>query len=414
MSILNISDTASAALHDWYSEVYDDGAYRENVFLGLVTKEDGRGQQVKQAIKIARTAGHGADIASAITNQSAELRKAFFTPWGKSYAVENVDNTEIDVSEGDDAAVVEILGDALEGCLRKCSEDLEHDLFGDGYGTRGTISSNSGGGPYVLTLGQATDTLNWQVGDIGVSSAANNSGALDAGSFNVTAVDTDAGTLTVSANGGWSPTNTHVIFATADKINGSYATALKVLGLKSWIPLTAPTGGDNFGGVDRSVDPNKLAGVRVDARGMNPFQAINLVATKVGLNKSAKPNVVMASPLFYATLQDQLQNSVRYDRSEGKTPSGASVFFDGIKIEGPRGPMMVHSAPGCDADRFYVLSMGTWTLRSPKNTPVKMAGRAGKDGLIDVYNADQIQIRQKYLANLSCSFPGANGVGQLA
>jgi hypothetical protein len=339
MSILNISDNASAALHDWYSDVYEDAAYRDNVFLGLVKKEDGRGQQVKQAIKIARTAGHGADIASAITNQSSEGRKAFFTPWGKSYAVENVDNTEIDVSEGDDAAVVEILGDALEGCLRKCSEDLEHDLFGDGYGTRGTIGSHTGAGPFVLTLSQATDTLNWQVGDIGVSSAANNSGSLDTGSFTVTAVDTDAGTLTVTANGGWAggSNDTHVIFVTMDKISGSYATALKVLGLKAWLPLAAPTGGDNFGGVDRSVDPNKLAGVRVDARGMNVLQAINLLATKIGLNRSAKPNVVMVNPLTYALLQDELQNSVRYDKSEGKTPGGASVFFDGIKIEGPAG-----------------------------------------------------------------------------
>jgi hypothetical protein len=58
--------------------------------------------------------------------------------------------------------------------------------------------------------------------------------------------------------------------------------------------------------------------------------------------------------------------------------------------------------------------MRTWFLRSPRNKPIKMAGRAGKDQLIDLATADGVQLRWKYLANLSCSFPGANGVAQLA
>jgi hypothetical protein len=58
--------------------------------------------------------------------------------------------------------------------------------------------------------------------------------------------------------------------------------------------------------------------------------------------------------------------------------------------------------------------MTSWILRAPQNKAIRMAGRAGKDGLIDGYNGDYVQIRMKYAANLSCSFPGANGVGRLA
>jgi hypothetical protein len=414
LSILNISDNAAAGLKDWYSAAYEDAAYRDNVFFGLVNKIEGYGQQIIQAIKIGRTAGHGADIASAITNQSSESRKKFITPWGKSYAVENVDNTEIDVSDSDDGAIVELLGDAGEGCMRKVSEDLEYDMFGDGFGSRGVIGSHTGGGPFVLTLSQRTDTIKWQVGDVGVSCATVNGGSLDTGSFTVTAVDTDAGTITVTANGGWAggSNDTHFLFYTADKISGSLTTALKVLGLKLWIPITAPSGSDATG-IDRSVDPNKLAGVRIDARNLDPKQAVNALLTRISINRQADPRVLMCNPEFYQAYEDSLQNQAVYVRNSG-TGEAAVAYYEGIRHIGPKGPCTLYAAPGCDSDRFYALDMRTWFLRSPRNKPIKMAGRAGKDQLIDLATADGVQLRWKYLANLSCSFPGANGVAQIA
>jgi hypothetical protein len=302
----------------------------------------------------------------------------------------------------------------MEGCMRKVSEDLEFDCFGDGFGSRGVIASHTGAGPFVLTLSLPTDAIKWQVGDIGVSSAAANSGSLDTGSFTVAAVDTDAGTLTVTANASWAggSNDTHFIFYAADKISGSYSVAQKVNGLKIWIPLTAPVGVD-IGGVDRSVDPNKLAGTRVDCRGMDIKQAVNVLVTQICLNRAANPRAIFMNPLTYAAYEDSLQNQAVYVKTQG-TGEAAGVYYDGIKHMGPKGPLTVYAAPGCDTDRFYACDMSTWILRAPKNKAIKMAGRAGKDGLIDGYNGDYVQIRMKYLANLSCSFPGANGVGRLA
>jgi hypothetical protein len=412
-SILNISDNSAAALKDWYSMAYEDAAWRDNVFLGLVNKETGGGQQVIQSIKIGRTAGHGADVTQAIANASPESRKKFITPWGKSYAIENVDNTEIDVSGEDEGAIVELLGDAMEGCMRKVSEDLEFDCFGDGFGTRGIIASHTGAGPFVLTIG-TVDAIKWNVGDVGVSSAAANSAALDTGSFLVTAIDTDAGTLTVSTANAWAggSNDTHFIFFAADKISGAYATAQKVYGLKLWIPLAAPTGLDSTG-VDRSVDPNKLAGVRFDCRGMDPKQAVNALVTQICINRSARPDAILMNPVNFAAYEDSLQNQAVYVKTRG-TGEAATAYYEGIKHMGPKGPVTVYSAPGCDSDRFYACTMSTWILRAPQNKAIRMAGRAGKDGLIDGYNGDYVQIRMKYAANLSCSFPGANGVGRLA
>ena len=413
-SILNISDNSAAALKDWYSMAYEDAAWRDNVFLGMVNKEAGGGQQVIQSIKIGRTAGHGADVTQAIANASPESRKKFITPWGKSYAIENVDNTEIDVSGEDEGAIVELLGDAMEGCMRKVSEDLEFDLFGDGFGSRGVIASHTGSGPFVLTLSNTADTIKWQVGDIGVSSAAANSGSLDTGSFTVTAIDTDAGTLTVTTANSWAggSNDTHFIFFAADKISGSYSVAQKVYGLKLWIPLTAPSGTDSTG-IDRSVDPNKRAGVRFDCRGMDPKQAVNALITQICINRSARPDAVFMNPVNYAAYEDSLQNQVVYVKNAG-TGEAATTYYDGIRHIGPKGPVTIYAAPGCDTDRFYACTMSSWILRAPQNKAIRMAGRAGKDGLIDGYNGDYVQIRMKYSANLSCSFPGANGVGRLA
>lgn len=413
-SILNISDNSAAALKDWYSMAYDDAAWRDNVFYGLVDKEASGGQQVIQSIKIGRTAGHGADVTQAIANASPESRRKFITPYGKSYAIENVDNTEIDLSGEDEGAIVELLGDAMEGCMRKVSEDLEFDCFGDGFGTRGVIASHTGAGPFVLTIG-TVDAIKWNIGDIGVSSVAANSGSLDTGSFSVTAIDTDAGTLTVATTNAWAggSNDTHFIFFAADKIAGSLSVAQKVYGLKLWIPLTAPGAGVDSTGIDRSADPNKLAGVRFDCRGMDPKQAVNALVTQICINRSARPDAIFFNPVNYAAYEDSLQNQVQYVRTAG-SGGAAMTYFDGIKHMGPKGPLTVYSAPGCDADRFYACTMDSWALRAPQNKAIRMAGRAGKDGLIDGYNGDYVQIRMKYSANLSCSFPGANGVGRLA
>lgn len=413
-SILNISDNSAAALKDWYSMAYEDAAWRDNVFYGMVPKEAGGGQQIIQSIKIGRTAGHGADVTQAIANASAESRKKFITPWGKSYAIENVDNTEIDVSGEDEGAIVELLGDAMEGCMRKVSEDLEFDCFGDGFGVRGTIASHTGSGPFVLQLSQLADAIKWQVGDLGVSAVAANSGSNDTGSFLVTAIDTDLGQLTVSTTNSWAggSNDTHVIFFAADKIAGSLTVAQKLFGLKLWIPLVAPTTLDSTG-VDRSVDPNKLAGVRFDCRGMDPKQAVNALVTQVCINRSARPDAVFFNPVNYAAYEDSLQNQVTYVKTPG-SGEAATTYYSGIQHMGPKGPISIYSAPGCDVDRFYACTMSSWILRAPQNKAIRMAGRAGKDGLIDGYNGDYVQVRMKYSANLSCSFPGANGVGRLA
>ncbi len=410
MSIFNVTDSVEPILKQFYSSVYEDLAYRDHALMGLVSKEHGSGEVVKQAMKYGNTAGRGAAFSTAQANSSDSARVAFLITSAASYAVQQVKNTDIELASDDAGSIVRLLTDAMEGAMRGVSDDLERDLFGDGFGTLGYIVSNTG--TYILTIGasgtvaNAQPAINFYVNQVLVSAVANNSSSLDTGTALVTAVDRDAGTVTVTAVGGWTPTNTHALFNQADK--PASATPQKIAGLAAWLPLTAPTSAAFFG-VDRSVDPQLLGGVRIDGRSQGTLvTVINTAAQRLGTIANAKPDLVVMSYTNFGLLLALLDTKARYVDVQGKD---IDVLYRGVEIMGPKGPMTVHPAAYCPDDRLYVLTSNTWTLYSPGNEPIKTANR---NKFVDVYNADSVELRFRYLCYFGCSAPGFNAVVQLA
>ena len=328
-----------------------------------------------------------------------------------SYAVQQVKNTDIELASDDAGSIVRLLTDAMEGAMRGVSDDLERDLFGDGFGTLGYIVSNTG--TYVLTIGasgtvaNAQPAINFYVNQVLVSAVANNSSSLDTGTALVTAVDRDAGTVTVTAVGGWTPTNTHALFNQADK--PASATPQKITGLAAWLPLPRRRPRRRCFGVDRSVDPQLLGGVRIDGRSQGTLvTVINTAAQRLGTIANAKPDLVVMSYTNFGLLLALLDTKARYVDVQGKD---IDVLYRGVEIMGPKGPLTVHPAAYCPDDRLYVLTSSTWTLYSPGNEPIKTANR---NKFVDVYNADSVELRFRYLCYFGCSAPGFNAVVQLA
>ena len=257
MSIFNVTDSVEPILKQFYSSVYEDLAYRDHALMGLVSKEHGSGEVVKQAMKYGNTAARGAAFSTAQANSSDSARVAFLITSAASYAVQQVSkNTDIELASDDAGSIVRLLTDAMEGAMRGVSDDLERDLFGDGFGTLAYIVSNTG--TYVshhrrfghrgrTRSRPSTSTLNQVLLFRRLRITARRS---TPGTALVTAVDRDAGTVTVTAVGGWTPTNTNALFNQADK--PASATPQKIAGLAAWLPLTAPTN-TAFFGVDRST-----------------------------------------------------------------------------------------------------------------------------------------------------------------
>jgi len=407
-----ITDNDAAAMRDLLAEDYLDDTFLRNNFLNWVPKEgsnDG-GKQVQQVLKTGATTQHGANDVAGLAGVSGAgpQRQAFFTPWIASYGFAQVPMTDIILSQSRDTSVVELLVDAVRDARKSCARDLEKAAAGDGFGTITTISATSGS--YVLTAAQVSDCININLNDTFVTSAANNSSSLDTGSIQVTAVDRDAGTFTVTASGGWTPTVGHYVFNTLDKISGAYATPYKIFGLSAWIPSaysgTTRSALSTLGGVTRTTDPQNLGGVWGLGSARAIRASVNSIIAKIMPKADANPDALWMSPNTLMALKNELNNQFRYV----DMVDDVEVNAEAIQFDTTNGKAKAMESFGIPDNLIYVLTRDTWKLRSPVGMElVQAATNNGKD-FVDSYNSVQAQIRQMSLCNLSCAFPGANGV----
>jgi hypothetical protein len=237
----------------------------------------------------------------------------------------------------------------------------------------------------------------------------------------IVAVDRTNGTVTVSATAGGSagtPTNWSTSFpyiAVQGDINftsnglapaANQAGALQISGLASWLPKTAPTSGVLFWGVDRSTDVTRLSGVRFDGSGESIEEALIDGSTLVA-REGGSPDMCFMNFASYAALEKSLGAKVQYVDVKHEE---ADIAFAGIRIHAPYGPIVVMPDRNCPPKTAYLLQMDVWKLRSLGRAPhVLTYGMEGLEG-IRVGNADALEVRIGYYANLICSAPGWNAV----
>jgi hypothetical protein len=402
----NITASVEPLLKIRFIEIYHDIVFRDHVVMGMVKKKALAGKYVQQAQRYGNGGGRGHTFANAQTNASDASRTAFQCTQSWTYGYQDVLNTDIRAANGDMGTIYDLWADCQDAATRACGDDLELILIGDGFGIIGTIGSNSGGGPYVLTLSTAQQAINFEPNMVLVSAVANNSASLDTGTATVTAINVQAGTVTVSANGGWTPTNTHVLSVQGNKI--ASATAQLNQGLGGWLPLTAPVGGDNFFGVDRSASVVDLAGWRLLSNTGNLATNIKALANQMSRRSGSKPDLTLMSFNNIDTLENIVDNKTRYPMP-GRD---VDVFYESIQVGYAKGRLNVVGSPVMYEDRFFNLMTSTWNLFSAGNEPVTSA-LPDAQGFISDYNADSRQIRMIAQTIFTCEAVGWNGVGQV-
>jgi hypothetical protein len=422
MSVYGLSDQDVADLRIFYEDTRKDSSFKDNPFLAMVQKEEHDGQQVAQTVKYGYTGAHGPDFATNYANLSASMQKKaqFFFPWIEGSALDQIGAKEDVLSRTKKGANVNLVADALEGSQRVCAQDIEYACFGSGGGALGTISSNTNpsGTTYILTLTRVGDSERIGVGDFLVTATAELAASNDTGRARVTGVDRDLGTVTVTALSSWTPTNGRLIFHEAARASASGLTNPQwFVGLAGWIPLAAPGSSDSFGTVNRSVDVAALAGRRTDGRKKPIKKAIRELLSHISNAKEARPDVVWVHPYTFDLLQEDPEAQKTYDNKLGEgTGSAAGLYFPGMIVHGPKGPARVHASWAMHQDRLFACTMKTLHLHRPPAAPegiVMMGGKDG-DGLIDLIATNGKQVRSWWLSMLTCDFPGANGVAQLA
>lgn len=354
------------------------------------------GENLKLPIKFGIPQGRSASFSTAQANKTNTQLKAFLLTRNKDYSLASIDNETIEASRGNANAFLEAATLEIDGAIESITRSLAIDLYGSGSGSRGQSSTSTTG--TTITLSDIEDVTNFEVGMEIVFSTADGGGSVKSGSVTIVGVDRDAGTLEVDAltaiDGGSGAAANDYIF-----VEGDYDA--KVKGLQGWLPATAPTSGDSFFGVDRSADATRLAGLRFDGSALPIEEALIEAASRVA-REGGRPDVCFMSYSKYSELEKALGSKVQYIEKKVKDEIG----FRGLMIHGPRGPITVVPDQNCPSDRAFMLSMQYWKLYSLGKCPKIL----DSDGLkmLRESNADAVEVRVGYYAQLGCRAPGFN------
>jgi len=429
--------TNIATLKELYSDdswVMKDLVFDKNPFLAICPKDETEmglgGKSFPVPVMYDTGAGRSAALGTAQTYQTAPQTVEFQVTRVSNYSVATLTNDFLRASAASIGAFMPAAELNVKSAFRNVSNDLAHDMYGDGSGTRGTYGLGNGSiTAGVIVLDNLGMVYQFAVGMALVSfsvSGQTPTQSTGAALGYVIAVDTGLGTVTVSASQGGAagtPSNWSSSFpylAQAGDVNfisnGLASTnMLKIAGLGAWIPSVAPSGSDNFFGVDRSVSPTKLAGLRF-AGGANEsiqdalIDAVNQLAANS--SEAGDPDYILMNPVSYQVLVKQLTAQANYVSIKHDE---IDISFKALVLPTANGEIAILQDRNCPAQTAYIITLKTWKLRSLGKVPQFLTFPGFYDQLgFPVPGSDAVELRVGYYANLTCNAPGANAVVPLA
>lgn len=413
-------ESAIDALKEYYAERLVTALYEEEAFFARVPKKsDCGGKYYAQPILFSGGGTPAPDFATAQNNISAPDIDGWQVTYTQMHAPWRVSGLAEALSQNDKQSFMRLMAVASDSALNTEKRAICPSLFRDGSGSIGQIATTPPAGTGVATavvqLQNIAEIVNFYPRQRLVA-AATLTGAIRVGGVGtvlVQSVDRALGRITVTA-ATWNAAG-----GIADVIDGDFlfmqdharnAGARRVSsGLADWLPFTAPTAGENFYAVDRSVDRVRLAGIYTDQRGVPIVQAHQNLLEAIAREGMGRPDCFFENHENYRNLLNALGSKVQYVND-----SVAGIGFSGVRVTGSRGAATVYADYNCQPDRIFCLTLKHWKLISAKQVPHLDILGAQPDGTLRVSNADAIEGRWKAYSNLMCMLPGGSGVGQTA
>lgn len=384
-------------------EIYPNGKvprelfYKRAPLLAMLPKDtDAYGEHVKVPLLYGHPQGRSATFADARANVSGSNYAAFEMDTVDDYAVAVITGRAIDKGKKDKGSFIRTFRGELMGSQKQLKRSLVHALYRNGGGAIARVSSIS---TTTLTVTDPADMVFVEVGmELQLSATDGTSGSVRSGSATVTAVDRQAGTIETDSN--WT---TQISGATANDyvfVDGDFGN--KASGLDAWIPATAP-GATAFHGVDRSADTTRLGGVRYDGSSQ-PIEEALIDGCELVVREGGEPDVIVVHTKTFANLAKAMSSKVEYGRRDAYD---AKLSFKTIKLACSHGDVDIVGDPNCQLNVGWALQLDTWTLYSMGEVP-RLLDDDGNPYLRQ-NDADGVEIRSVYRAELGCGAPGWNG-----
>lgn len=405
MATTTVSNIQNVLKNLWPQNRVENEVYPDHPFLSRITKDENfSGTDIKLVVRIGDGQGRGVTLSSAQSRASAPQYRRFSLTRSKNYQVFRIEGEAIEAAKNDVGSLVRTLDDEIKGSINNITKDLAVNMFRGRSGNIGSISSVSAGPPATITLSNVADVTSFEVGMILVASATpTGANRATPATATITKVNRSTGVLTF-ADGTFAGTNwaaNDFLSVSGDNANAS-GSGNKALGLADWLPVTDPSGGENFLDVDRSIDRTRLAGIPLDISSYLPEEGALYAVMECDRN-GARPRDFVLNHTDYQSVLNSLGT-----KAVTKYEGTGQVGFQTIQINGPKGPVSMYLDQDCPAGVGYCLDMRTWKLYSLGPAPKMLE----LDGLpmLRLTDDDAYEGRMGYYANLGCTAPGFNAV----
>ncbi len=325
----------------------------------------------------------------------------------KGYGMLQIDGETMLAAASDEGSWFRTRERETKGMLSQLGQKLEMMLWQDGTGSIGTVTADPGTGT-TFTLNPIQDAINFHEG-MYVQFHATSSGVPGTvragGPYEVTGVNYGTGVVTVGAALDAailsSGSTDHVIRFT----DTALVAAPGLRGIPAYIPATDPT--DTFFGLARTLYPQKLGGHRQAWLGSieETVKALDSSIRRV----NQRPKTLWLSYANFNRLDNEL--GARGYRMEN---GGEGVFGrSSLMMSSPGGPIAIKAGPYVPETGAWLLDMDTWELHHRGGLPhiveddgnVALRVQSLGGGNVD----DSIEVRFRWLAQLVCTNPFANG-----
>lgn len=385
-------------------EIYDLTYGDNNVLWALLDKDTKfYGDAEKVPIEIAPPGGRSKDFATAKALMGdGGTAKHFLLTRHNDYQLISMDGDSVEASENDEGAFVDLFTSRTKAGLKNLGRTLNFDLYRGGTGSRGRVAT-SGITTTTLTLANTKDAVFFEVGMEVVIGPNDSASGLRSGSATITAVNRAEGKLTTDSN--WTSqisgaTDADYIFAKGDP-----GTGLK--GLAAYCPSAAPTSGDSLYGLDRSVDTDRLAGVR-----SGDLSGVDLAESLLTLNYDVNTygGGLVKANLMHTLKFSELVKSYASRTIPYSTAKYGNIGFKGITVMHSGGESTVYGDRDCQFDVMWGIDPSVLTFRSLKMAPRPLdLHETTKSGAHFDPDADGLVMRLGYRGALRCKAPGYIG-----
>ena len=394
----------------------EDLVLGDNRLMRWLTKDKNfSGKKMPIPIHYGSPQGRSHTWATGKANITTSKYTDFYLTAIQDFGFVEIDHFTLKAARNDIGSFLRAKEPEIDNMLKTMGRNASIELYGIGSGSRGQLAIVGTLATTKLTFVNPRSILNFEQGMV-LQFASDNpalgtvGAGVRAGSpgfVQITAIDYDAGTCTIDQN--LSGAIAAVAAADFVYVDGDYQ--LAAAGLPAWFPSVTPTAGDNMFGVDRSVNPTRLAGIRYNAaaNGDSPLEGIVRLLSKMAVyNKNTGtglPDAVFCDPTQWTAAELELgPKTVYYDPDDEAV---ASVGFSAIRINYEGGSVPLFSDIDCATTDVFALNSKSLKLWSMGEFPAIFDDDGNTSLRSTTANALDVQAYAYW--QLGCDAPVANG-----